>query len=53
VHLVFELNCDFQGFECVDEKMRLMGYHDRQEEKEMDPHAKWNIFLDVPMRSGK
>jgi hypothetical protein len=55
---VFELNRDFQGFVCVDGKLRLMGYDDgrtdmdtgeEESEVEMDPDAKWNIFLDIPM----
>jgi len=58
---VLELNYDFQGFIYVDEKMRLMGYddgrmdtwEDDESEVEVDPNAKWNIFLDVPMPNGK
>lgn len=60
---VSELNQDFQWFESVDGKIRLMGYGDGhtnmdtteedESEAEMNPDATWNIFLDIPMPNGK
>jgi len=56
---IFELDHDFQGFACVDGKMRLMGSdHGRTDadtgEGDLEnPDTKWNIFLDVPMPIGK
>jgi hypothetical protein len=48
VQQVSELNHDFQWFECVDGKIRLMGYDDGRR----GPKATWNIFLDVPIPNG-
>jgi hypothetical protein len=48
---VYELDRDFQGFVCVDGKMRLVGHHDERSVEERN--KKWNIFLDVPMPNGK
>jgi hypothetical protein len=57
---VYELNLDFRWFVPIDGKIRLMGYDDGhsdteecESERGIDPHATWNIFLDIPMPNGK